>query len=1216
MQSPKHLTLLAALLTFITFPANAAIVVDEAEFLATAKANGDNCALMYDGFTDSDDDGIPDVLEGIEDADNDGLPNSQDRDSDNDGIGDMHEYGILRTFYTNPTYDPFYVHADADADGVNDLMDMDANDATIACIATIIQPDDLDFNGVWDFLDANDAVYTQATDPCAPGSGGFDSDRDYIPDYIETDIDTDGDGLPNYLDTDSDADDLPDRIESGLVWSETIPDFDGDGLPTGIETHHLDATILCLKFPHQPVDRNYSGVADYVEPSTGPEIESDAVCANGGYFDADFDGIPDVIEGAGDIDGDGIPNYIDLDSDGDTLPDTSEVYRNFSIATGTDDDLDGFVVGRDTNDNDANEACWAEIPYMTDHDNDGLYDFQDDDLDGDGVPDAEEIAYGGVYTTDTDDDGLTDAEEKALGSNPQSQDSDGGGTLDHWESTHGGNLSDPTDDQTITQDLDQDDDGIPDVFEQTVGSTVDHDGDFIPDTWEAGFVAEDSDGDGVIDDLTDANDNGLADVAEGMVTPPDFDNDGIPDFRDPDSDQDGLHDLWEMGREVYSLYSSNIFLLDSDNDGAPNHLDLDSDNDGVFDFDELGVLSLGRYNPAYKPRCGDSYSNSSNEIHTYEFTQETLLDANADGRVDWMQDNNFNGVADLVDSFLYLDENDTDGDLIFDHADIDHAIRWDRPICDWGIGYDFVETLQQKAKVDTDGDGIEDSYDPDVQNDGALDGTADFNTDSLPDLDGDGIPGVFDADEQPGWQPPVEVDADAETEDVENTEENESGEGEGNTDSSTESNGGDPLDPTVDPTITQDLDTDNDGIPDALEHLVGSTKDHDGDTIPDTWEAGFINEDSNGDGVIDDLTDANNNGLPDITEGRGELPDFDNDGIPDFRDADSDQDGLYDRYELGPDAFTDNLSAPALTDSDNDGAPNHLDLDSDNDGVFDFNELGTLSGAKYNDRYGITCGNGNSSNDEREFIYETLLDADQDGRVDWMQDTNGNGVLDIVDQTLQPDKTDTDGDLIFNQADIDHANRLNRPNCALTGDYYNPYSFVSYNFKDSVDTDGDGIEDSYDPDNDNNGALDGTAGVNLSSLPDLDGDGIAGVFDADEQPALTEMGNAENNASGSGDADGTGAEGESTGEGDSGNSQTVNVGETENADNVENIPQAVGEPAPDTAEANPATSTGNSGGGGASGWLMLLLLSIFASVPARRLLFESRRTDSRYEEIR
>ncbi len=51
-----------------------------------------------------------------------------------------------------------------------------------------------------------------------------------------------------------------------------------------------------------------------------------------GFFDSDQDGIPDETEGTGDIDGDGIPNYLDLDSDGDGVPDNEDkCYSEFGV---------------------------------------------------------------------------------------------------------------------------------------------------------------------------------------------------------------------------------------------------------------------------------------------------------------------------------------------------------------------------------------------------------------------------------------------------------------------------------------------------------------------------------------------------------------------------------------------------------------------------------------------------------------------------------------------------------------------------------------------------------------------------------------------------------------------------------------------------------------------------------------------------------------------
>jgi outer membrane protein OmpA-like peptidoglycan-associated protein len=55
----------------------------------------------------------------------------------------------------------------------------------------------------------------------------------------------------------------------------------------------------------------------------------------------------------------------------------------------------------------------------------------------------------------------------------------------------------------------------------------------------------------------------------------DFDEDGIPNFLDPDSDNDGIPDLIEGS-------------FDTDSDGMPDHIDIDSDNDGYLDSQENG----------------------------------------------------------------------------------------------------------------------------------------------------------------------------------------------------------------------------------------------------------------------------------------------------------------------------------------------------------------------------------------------------------------------------------------------------------------------------------------------------------------------------------------------------------------------------------------------------------------------------------------------------
>jgi len=205
--------------------------------------------------------------------------------------------------------------------------------------------------------------------------------------------------------------------------------------------------------------------------------------------DEDGDGISDAWEGRADntdTDGDGTPDYLDLDSDGDGVPDSAEA--NVHSPGGEPADSDG----------------------------DGIYDFRDDDSDGNGILDSVEgggdLDGDGIVDSsdiDNDGDGLRDSDE--IGGDPAAPlDFDGDGVPDFM-------------------DLDSDNDLISDLHEMS----VDTDMDAVPDRHDL-----DSDGDG----WTDAEEAGDADI----TTPPvDTDADFIPDFRDPDSDGDGLSDADE-----------------------------------------------------------------------------------------------------------------------------------------------------------------------------------------------------------------------------------------------------------------------------------------------------------------------------------------------------------------------------------------------------------------------------------------------------------------------------------------------------------------------------------------------------------------------------------------------------------------------------------------------------------------------------------------------
>lgn len=85
----------------------------------------------------------------------------------------------------------------------------------------------------------------------------------------------------------------------------------------------------------------------------------------------------------------------------------------------------------------------------------------------------------------------------------------------------------------------------------------------------------------VCDAAADSDDDCMSDGAEGcLVDPaPDRDNNGVPDYLDPDSDGDTLPDRLEVGADCAAP-------RDTDGDGLPDYLDGDSDNDGASDRNE------------------------------------------------------------------------------------------------------------------------------------------------------------------------------------------------------------------------------------------------------------------------------------------------------------------------------------------------------------------------------------------------------------------------------------------------------------------------------------------------------------------------------------------------------------------------------------------------------------------------------------------------------
>jgi len=299
------------------------------------------------------------------------------------------------------------------------------------------------------------------------------------------------------------------NIATAIIDFTVSSDFDGDGIPNLIEGFG---------------DTDGDGVPDSAD------------------LDADNDGLPDALESTGDADGDGQPDYLDGDADNDGMADIIE-------AQGLDADgsytVDNFVDNNGDGLSDDLQAFPLSVP---DTDADGVPDYLDVDADNDGVPDLQENQ--GVDTenngrlddfVDADGDGVDDGIQ-AL---PMVVlDTDGDGIPDYLDSdSDNDGLSDlfesrgldVDDDMIVDEMLDEDRDSIPDSVDFSVIGGLDADGDDIEDSADVDFVSEpDTDGDGIIDSMDpDADGDGFYDDAIGGLghALPDANIDGTPDFQ-------------------------------------------------------------------------------------------------------------------------------------------------------------------------------------------------------------------------------------------------------------------------------------------------------------------------------------------------------------------------------------------------------------------------------------------------------------------------------------------------------------------------------------------------------------------------------------------------------------------------------------------------------------------------------------------------------------
>ena len=629
---------------------------------------------------DVDADGICDFAASVYDTDGDGIINSLDLDSDNDGITDLFEanHGQLDTD-NNGMIDGLALLF-----GDNGFFNVLASDPNLLDAIAVYSPSDQDNDTILDAYDLdtdNDGIY----DVAEAGAGYADDDNDgrinnspvvvdtfglvtSLEGLVANPKDKDTDGVHDFRDLDSDNDTFLD------VGENHTSDADNDG--------HIGLN---------PISINADGVA----VDTGNETLSTSVLI--------------------DEDGDGIPNFYDLDSDNDAINDVIEYWATIGNNDPDNDGIGGYGLitvdgnGVLTVDPVGNSINSGSNPVDTDNDN--LPDIWDLDSDNDGINDVEEGGHG-----DLDDDGIVGIGNPIVNVDGQATEGVDG------ELIAGSN---PTN---------SDGDNYPNYID------LDSDNDAINDVVESGN--DDPDNDGLVGTGTPIV-NGDGQTETGTSNPIDTDGDGYSDYVDLDSDNDAINDVEEGGNldpdndgiveigtpvvnENGQPDGSISDPTDTDEDGMPDYIDLDSDSDNISDVveggnldpDNDGIVGIGTPNVNDN---GQPDGNTSNPPDTDMDGAPDYQDIDADG----------DGIVDIYEC---PDDNtcvDNDDDGIPDFLDPDSD----------GDGINDIDECETGAPcVDTDMDGIPDYIDLDTDNDGIPDEDECVDGAPCPDTDMDGIP--------------------------------------------------------------------------------------------------------------------------------------------------------------------------------------------------------------------------------------------------------------------------------------------------------------------------------------------------------------------------------------------------------------------------------------------------------------------------------------------
>jgi len=524
---------------------------------------------------------------------------------------------------------------------------------------------DLSTTSITVFLDTDGDTIADTID--------LDDDNDGILDTVEDlqfSADLDGDGVPNSLDLDSDNDGINDVIEAGGVDANNDGIADGTSGLTGIpaSANQLTGTIppdsdLDTRANPYDLDSDNDGINDIIESGNPALIDANGDGIVDG-IDPDGDGIVGTADGSssrGDssdptpinTDSNGLPDYLDIDSDDDGLSDllesgiasaaTLDVNKDGRVDVITDLDGDGIVTLVD------GSATYGDAnnPALPDSNTNGIPDYREanPDIDGDGVTNAQEITDGTDYSngcsynpsnqvlantsstwrnSDCDGDGVTNYKEATGTDNNAATTADNTNPLDGCSYNAVDQILSNTSPSWKLQDCDKDGNpngtdphpqvptAVDDALVARYGtlSTVNVllNDDFLLGltttiTQTGGTAAGTvliTPATGILSYTPTLAERGTAvtvtyQVCNTSVIPSVCANATVNITVPADTDADGVPDVDDLDDDndgILDTVENAQLSADTDGDGIPNRLDLDSDNDGINDVDEASGIDL------------------------------------------------------------------------------------------------------------------------------------------------------------------------------------------------------------------------------------------------------------------------------------------------------------------------------------------------------------------------------------------------------------------------------------------------------------------------------------------------------------------------------------------------------------------------------------------------------------------------------------------------